>query len=233
MALSYTLKDNVSVEPKVTFLRISPNCKRKTLDDIFTKLSDLSWIKKLTPLPLHSSFEVRAKKTLDKITEIINESATLTPADAVVTDAAEYIVSVLAQEAIVNELKYKDVPLPEVYKQQKSQNPGFDFFFINAQDILIFGEAKFQTGQNAYGSALEQIARFIQEKNDLADLPDLYFMVPAQVVAKVSNDEKGYAAAFSSTSIKTNVLINNIKNNNDYPSVKSYKELVLVAVDMS
>ena len=112
MALSYTLKDNVPVEPKVTFLRISPNGKRQTLNDIFTKLSNLSWIKNLASPLLHQSFEVRAQKTLDKLIQIINDSNNISAVDAVTIDAAEYIVSVLAQEAIVNELRYKEVPLP-------------------------------------------------------------------------------------------------------------------------
>ena len=77
----------------------------------------------MTPPALHKSFEVRAKRTLDKFVDIIDKSAILPAVDAVVTDAAEYIVSVLAQEAIVSELGYREIPLPEVYKQQKSQNP--------------------------------------------------------------------------------------------------------------
>ena len=142
MAINYTLKDKESIEAKVTFLRIAPNGKRQTLDDIFTKLSDLSWINRMTPPALHKSFEIRAKRTLDKLVEIINNSATLPIVDAVVTDAAEYIVSVLAQEAVVCELGYRDIPLPEIYKQQKSQNPGFDFIVVNARDVVLFGDAR-------------------------------------------------------------------------------------------
>ena len=53
----------------------------------------------------------------------------------------------LAQEAIVSELGYREIPLPEVYKQQKSQNPGFDFIVLNARDVVLFGEAKFKVGK--------------------------------------------------------------------------------------
>ena len=141
MAINYTLKDNQSIEAKVTFLRIAPNGKRQTLNDIFIKLSDLSWINSMTPPALHKSFEVRAKRTLDKLVDVINDSAALRVADAVVTDAAEYIVSVLAQEAIVHELGYREIPLPDIYKQKKSNNPGIDFIVINARDVILFGEA--------------------------------------------------------------------------------------------
>lgn len=231
MSVSYTLIENKLIEAKVTFLRIAPNGKRQTLGEIFAKLSNLSWINQLAPAELHQSYEVRAQRTLDKIVEIINNSAVLPGGDAVITDAAEYIVSVLAQEAIVNELGYKELPLPEVYKQQKSQNPGFDFIVLNAKNIILFGEAKFETGLNAYGSALEQIVRFVAEKNDIADLVDLYILIPAQV-AKVNNGEKGFAAAFSSTDISSQQLIKNIQRNNNYQKAKTFEELVLVAVDM-
>ena len=231
MAINYTLKDNQSIEAKVTFLRIAPNGKRQTLNDIFIKLSDLSWINSMTPPALHKSFEVRAKRTLDKLVDVINDSAALRVADAVVTDAAEYIVSVLAQEAIVHELGYREIALPEIYKQKKSNNPGFDFIVINARDVILFGEAKFETGSNAYGSALEQIVRFIAEQNDIADLVELYILIPEQV-DKVNQGEKGFVAAFSSTSLDTNRLIRNIQKNPNYNESKGYDELVLVAVDM-
>ena len=231
MSLSYSLKDNKSIETKVTFLRIVPNGKRQTLDDIFTKLSDLSWINRMTPSALHKSFEVRAQRTLDKLVEIINNSATLPMVDAVVTDAAEYIVSVLAQEAVVRELGYREIPLPEVYKQQKSQNPGFDFIVVNARDVVLFGEAKFETGNNAYGSALSQIVRFVAEQNDIADLVELYILIPKQV-KKVNQGDKGFVAAFSSTNLETNKLIKNIQRNTNYNNAKGYDELILVAVDM-
>ena len=231
MAINYTLKDNQSIEAKVTFLRIAPNGKRQTLGDIFTKLSDLSWINKMAPPALHKSFEIRAKRTLDKLVEIINNSAALPMVDAVITDAAEYIVSVLAQEAVVRELGYQELPLPEVYKQQKSQNPGFDFIIINAQDIILFGEAKFETGNNAYGSALAQIVRFIAEQNDIADLVELFILIPKQV-DMVDNGVKGFVAAFSSTNLNTDILIKNIQKNVHYDAAKKYDELILVAVDM-
>ena len=231
MAVSYTLKDNKSIEAKVTFLRIAPNSKRQTLNDIFTKLSDLSWINRMTPPALHKSFEVRAKRTLDKFVDIIDKSAILPAVDAVVTDAAEYIVSVLAQEAIVSELGYREIPLPEVYKQQKSQNPGFDFIVLNARDVVLFGEAKFESGKNAYGSALSQIVRFKTKQNDIADLVELYILIPVQV-NRVNQGDKGFIAAFSSTNLNTNRLINNIQNNINYKTAKGYDELILVAVDM-
>lgn len=229
---SYTLNDKINVDDKVTFLRISPNGKRQTLGVIFVMLQDMSWITKLAPAVLQKSFLARAQGTIDKLVKIINNSDALADADSVVSDAAEYIVSVLASEAVVNELHYNKLPLPEVFKQQKSQNPGFDFFIISAKDILLFGEAKFVANQNAYGNALKQIVRFELESNDIKDLASLFFFVNEDLIKKVNDGVKGYVAAFSSTKISTCNLVQNIQKNADYSKIKQHEELVLVAVDM-
>lgn len=164
--MNYVLKDKKTIEAKVVFLRVTPQNRRQLLAEIFTKLSDLSWVTTLD-LYLQESFKVRAEKTLKAIDEEIQKSLSLGGIDEITSNAAEYIVSVLANEAVVNELGYREIPLPEIFKHQKSQNPGFDFYVINANDVLMFGEAKYVAGTNAYGRALEQIVRFVNEKNNI------------------------------------------------------------------
>lgn len=233
MPVSYTLKDNIVVEAKVTFLRVKPNGKKQTLTEIHSKLSNLSWVNNLASAALRASYNVRVDRTLQKIVELIDGSAAEYPiTDDVVSDAAEYIVSVVASDAVVNELQYREIPLPEAFKHQRSQNPGFDFFSINAADVLLFGEAKYVKGGNAYGNALKQIVRFVTEQNDIADLADVYLFVDEAILNRVIGGEKGFMAAFSSTNLATNELIANIKVNGYYDSAKQHKELILIAVDM-
>lgn len=232
MPISYTLKDHINIEAKVTLLRVVPNGKRQTLNHVYAKLRDLSWISDTVPACLHRSYEVRAERTLDRIMDIINDSAALPGADAIVSDAAEYIVSVVAEDAIVNELHYRHVPLPEIFKHQSSQNPGFDYLIINANDVLLFGEAKFVASTNAYGRALKQIVDFIASENDIADLADIFVLVDPNIIENAGKGQKGFSAAFSSTKIATETLVKNIQSNEEYNIAKKYDELVLVAVDM-
>lgn len=232
MALNYTLKENRTVEAKVTFLRVVPNGKRQTLADIYSKFQDQSWIKPLTPSSIQDSYRVRVNRTLEKIVKIIEDSQAIVGMDAVVTDAAEYIVSVLAREAVIKELSHKEVPLPELFKQQSSQNPGFDFFTINQSEVLLFGEAKYVNGSNAYGRALKQISEFIDIKNDIADIADLVVWVRNDILNKVGEGTKGYIAAFSSIATASDRIISGIKSNDDFAKIKKYDELILVAVDM-
>lgn len=233
MSLDYDLKANKSIEAKVTFIRLKPKSLRGALLDILNKLSDLSWIDNLTKDYLKASFIERARPTIESLSNLIEKSEEdLREKDEIVSSAAEYVVSVMSNEAVVKELSYKEIPLPEVFKHQRSQNPGFDFFSINNTGVLLFGEAKFVKGTNAYGNALKQIVRFIEEKNDIKDLADLQSLVDDEILGKVTNGEKGYIAGFSSTNIETDKLVNGIKRNDDYLSAKKYEELVLVAVDM-
>lgn len=232
MSMTYDLKEKKIIEAKVIFIRVKPKSLRGSLLEIFEKLSDLSWVDNLTKGYLKETFKERAIPTIESLAKLIKESNDSRENDEIVPSAAEYVVSVMSNDAVVKELKYEEVPLPEVFKHQRSQNPGFDFFSINNTGILLFGEAKFVKEKNAYGAALKQIVRFIGEKNDIKDLADLQSLISDDVLEKVSNGQKGYIAGFSSTAIDTDKLISGIKKNNDYQSAKTFDELVLVAVDM-
>ena len=152
--------------------------------------------------------------------------------DSLTSDSAEYVISEIARSTIVEQLDYLDIPLGELIKEQKSGNPGFDFYSMNKSDIILFGEAKYVAKQNAYGRALEQIYRFHTEQRDVADLLDIQNLCPKTSCDEVCNGNKGFIAAFSSKSTPTERLIGNIKNNNNYQNLSSHKELILVAVDI-
>ena len=177
---------------------------------------------------LKQTFSVRFQSTIDYISSnIIHEGD-----DSLTSDSAEYVISEIARSAIVEQLDYLDIPLGELIKEQKSGNPGFDFYSMNKSDIILFGEAKYVAKQNAYGRALEQIYRFHTEQRDVADLLDIQNLCPKTSCDEVCNGNKGFIAAFSSKSTPTERLIGNIKNNNNYQNLSSHKELILVAVDI-
>ena len=127
---------------------------------------------------------------------------------------------------------YSDIPLGELIKQKVAGNPGFDFFTKNLSDVILFAEAKYNSSQNAYGIAMRQINDFINEKKDIADLPDIEKFVGSEACAKVSRGEKGFVAAFAAKNIPTSELLKNIQNNNDFKALSKYQELICVAVNV-
>ena len=224
----YKIIENREVEPHIRFFRIRPTDIKLTLRSVFESLSNNSWIMKFDNSFLKQTFSVRFQSTIDYISSnIIHEGD-----DSLTSDSAEYVISEIARSTIVEQLDYLDIPLGELIKEQKSGNPGFDFYSMNKSDIILFGEAKYVAKQNAYGRALEQIYRFHTEQRDVADLLDIQNLCPKTSCDEVCNGNKGFIAAFSSKSTPTERLIGNIKNNNNYQNLSSHKELILVAVDI-
>lgn len=224
----YKIIENREVEPHIRFFRIRPTDIKLTLRSVFESLSNNSWIMKFDNSFLKQTFSVRFQSTIDYISSnIIHEGD-----DSLTSDSAEYVISEIARSAIVEQLDYLDIPLGELIKEQKSGNPGFDFYSMNKSDIILFGEAKYVAKQNAYGRALEQIYRFHTEQRDVADLLDIQNLCPEASCNEVCKGNKGFIAAFSSKTTPTEKFISNIKNNVNYQKLFSHKELILVAVDI-
>ena len=224
----YEIIESLEVEPHIKFFRIRPTDIKLTLRSVLKSLSNNSWIMKFDNGFLEHTFSVRFKSTIDHISSnIIHEED-----DSLTSDSAEYVISEIARTTIVEQLDYLDIPLGELIKEQKTGNPGFDFYSMNKSDIILFGEAKYVAKQNAYGKALEQIYRFHTEERDVADLLDIQNLCPKTSCDEVCNGNKGFIAAFSSKNTPTERLINNIKNNVNYQKLSSHKELILVAIDI-
>jgi hypothetical protein len=220
--------DNKKIDNHITFIRINPTDVELTLREVFVSLSDLSWINKFDKEYIRDSFEVRAKATVEHISKNIISSK----ADNITSNSGEYVISELARLTLINELKYSDIPLAELIKKQKSGNPGFDFYSENKTNIILFGEAKYLSAKNAYGSAFNQIVRFIEEKSEIGDLQDIDKFCSQIALDNVSKDQKGFVAAFASKSISTENLIKNIQENEDFKALTCHTEVICVAVNI-
>jgi hypothetical protein len=224
----YNLVDQFKLDEHIWFFRINPTDISLTLIDVFKSLSDLCWIKEFDKEYIRTSFQVRAEATVKYISNnIIKENS-----DSITSDSGEYVISELARKTIVNELGYSNIPLGELIKEQKSGNPGFDFYTETLTNILLFGEAKYLTNQSAYGSAFKQIVRFEREKRDLADLQDIDKFCSEQSLNNVVNDKKGFIAAFSSKKSPTEQLVQNMKGNIDLQSISRFNEVICVAINI-
>lgn len=225
----YTIVDNQKIEPHITFIRINPDDVALTLREVFESLSNLSWINDFDAEYVRASFTVRAEATVKHIADNIIRSTD----DSVTSDSGEYVISELARKTVVNELKYLDIPLAEVIKEQKSGNPGFDFYTVNGGHIILFGEAKYIATQNAYGSAFCQIVRFEREKRHLADLVDIDKFCCKESLDNASvHNKKGFMAAFAAKATPTDTLIRNIRNNEDFKKLSVHEELICIAVNI-
>jgi hypothetical protein len=133
---------NIGDNSKLKFIRIQPNDIKATLREVFTSLSNLSWIESFDKEYAKLSFQKRAEQTIEYISNnIIKDSD-----DNITRDSGEYVVSELARKSVIEVYDYLDIPLAELIKKQKVGNPGFDFYSENKNQIILFGEAKYKTG---------------------------------------------------------------------------------------
>ena len=122
----------------IKLLRIHPNNLQLTIRQIFDSLINMSWIDSFMPDYLRISLRARVEPTVKHITKNLNNGR-LTAVDE---NSGELVVSELARQSIVSEYHYLDIPIGELIATQAAQNPGFDFYSMNLDDVLLFGESK-------------------------------------------------------------------------------------------
>ena len=212
----------------IRFIRIDPGNLSVTIKDIIASFSDMSWISKFDEEYVKKSFAKRAEASAQYLADKMKKGVE----DGVTKDTGEYVVSELARQALVNELKYLDIPLAELFKEQLSGNPGFDFYSANLEQIIIFGEAKYYSRQNAYGKGMEQVNRFIIEEQDISDLNDIDKFFEDCSLSKAASGEKAYAVAFAAKTTKSEDIVKGIVSNKYYSNLATYKEVIYLAVNV-
>ena len=223
----YTIKVNKIIEPNVRLIRVQPIDLKITIGYILITLSSKCWISNLSE-EMKQAYELRSQGTIN----MLNDAFTKGTDSEIISNAGEYVVSELTRSSIVNELHYLDIPLGELFKQKASGNPGFDIFTVNLNEQILFGEAKYVANVNAYNSAMKQVNRFIAEKRDITDLPDLNQFQIHNAIVKASSGDRGFIAGFSSTTISDAELEQHIKDNEAYKALPKDKEIICVAVDV-
>lgn len=188
----------------------------------------MSWIAKFDKGYVQNCFRKRAEDSAAYLADKILKDKK----DNVTRNSGEYVVSELARQALVKELDYLDVPLAELFKEKIAENPGFDFYSANSEKIIIFGEAKYNSRDNAYGVGMEQVDRFISEGQDISDLNDIDKFFDEDSLNKANEGDKAYAIAFAAKKTTSDQIIKGIINNKYYLNLALHKEVIYLAVNI-
>ena len=218
-------------QPHIRLLRIRPNNLQLTIRHIFDSLIDMSWIDSFMPECLRISLQARVEPTIADITTHLNNGNL----NAVDSESGELVVSELARQSVVNQYGYLDIPIGELIATQVAQNPGFDFYSVNLNDIILFGESKYVASRTAHNDALKQIVKFRRVRKDDKDLMTIQNFVPndrRNAFVNYNNGLKGYIAAFASKNESDDRLIAKIQNNDYFQQLTGCSELICVAVDV-
>lgn len=147
-------------------------------------------------------------------------------------DLGEYLVSMNAQEALVQGLAHTKIPIAELWKEQISGNPGFDFHTLSTSEIIVYGEAKYRSTQNGYYDAFNKMSDFIHDNKMQRELRHLRVLASDNAAQNVLSNKLGFAAAFS---VHTRNLGRTIENAIKYPSFNillNYPEVYLITVEI-
>lgn len=159
--------------------------------DLIMKVNDTSWISELGAVP-RASYETIALKTARKLVAIF-EAAN----DSIGADFGEYMISMSAGDCLGDMLGHKVLPLSELWKEQISGNPGFDFHTESHNKRIAFGEAKYNSNSNSYSAAALQVHDFMDAEKDKFDAVHLQHLASTEAVEALLGDSRGFAIAFS------------------------------------
>lgn len=225
----YELIEICDIDKHIKLMRVKSTDIKLTLRSVVASLSNLSWISNFDKDYMKQGFSKRADITIEYITKNIITN----DASGVTSSSGEYVVSELARTAVIDHLKYLDVPLAELFKIKAVGNHGFDFYSKNTNKIILFGEAKYLSAQSAYGNCFEQIVKFIEEDlQDTVDIVDIECFFCEESLSYFSNGKKGFIAAFSNKNNLTESLLKYFHKNENYLKLTKFEELICVAVEL-
>lgn len=239
--LPMDLSDHVSIKvheafedyenEKVQFIRVEVTNINPAIESIVSIIADTSWVNDLVDFLDQASLLARAQPTIERLSEDLKKAIE----NKTTASVGEYIVSVVARHTIEAVCGYKALPLAEVIKEQISGNPGFDYHHEHSGLILIFGEAKYKTGSNAYPAAFSQIVEHIGLQKDVKEANDMGRFLSDESKTNFLDGRKGFSAAFSTSrkSFDTATLINNVKANANFKKLLEHESLIVVAVDIN
>jgi hypothetical protein len=224
----YSIVDNEIIEPHVKFLRINPTDIKLTLKNVLDSLMNLSWLSNFDEDYLVDSYRLRCEQSIKHIaTNIIKQNDS-----SVTRSSGEYVVSELARSSVVDTHSYLDIPIADLFKKQTVGNPGFDFYTLNSNKNILFGEAKYITKQSGHLSALKQSYNFYTQKQHITEIADIRDFFCKDSLKNCNKDEIGFMVAFSAKKTTTANFVKIIKKNPNYQELIKFKEVILIAVNI-
>jgi hypothetical protein len=207
---------------KIKVSKVS-ECAREMID----MLADRSWVTSLNVIQ-RKSYQARSEKTINElVTNIFGKIE-----DEVTEEFGEYLISHSAGHALEETLTHKRLPLAELWKEKITGNPGFDFHTETSNELIIFGEAKYNASGSPYTVALQQIGDFIDAEKDLSEMVDLMHFAGENSINNVANGIKGFIAAFSLNAKNHDLVFNNALKSEAAQKLLCHRELYLIGIEI-
>ncbi len=201
-----------------------------SIASVMKEINDNSWIAKLDVVE-QISYEARLKETVKSIMNDCIKFNTDTNSNMYdYSVVGEYIVSKEGRSALVTEFNHQAVPLAELWKEKTKGNPGFDYHSESTTNLIIFGEAKYDSSFNPHTKAIKQVEEFITKAKDCMELTDLKHFVSDNAIDNFKQSKKGFSIAFSVKAQTPTDILNNAILSNEIMQIKNYEEFYIIGV---
>ena len=214
-------------ECSLTYIRVKINDIQEQAEKIMVQILNNSWLSKFENEIDKASFIARAKPTIEILVNILSQVG-----NKIGAEFGEFLISSVAQTTLETNHNHKRFPLAEIWKEKAKGNPGFDFHTMDLNNILFYGEAKFNSDKNAYSKAISQICKFISKKKDIMELTDLQKLSSDITSDHLQLNTKGYVAAFSLHNNFDNIFTTIQNNKNLKQSLLKYPELFFIGIEV-
>lgn len=204
-----------------------------SIASILTEINDNSWISKLGIVE-QISYQARLNATVKSIMTDCIQFTDDTGVDVYdYSVVGEYIISKEGRRTLSEHFTHTPIPLAELWKEKKSGNPGFDYHSEAPSNLIIFGEAKYNSNSNPYDDAINQIEDFIVNGKDSMELTDLKNFVSQTAVQNFISRKKGFAISFSIHAKNPKAIIENAIKYANADKIASYDEYYIVGVQIN
>ena len=201
-----------------------------SIASIIREINDNSWIEKLNIIE-KTSYEARLKETVKTIMDdCLTFDATIKQDIYDYSTVGEYIVSKEGRSALIQEYNHTAIPLAELWKEKASKNPGFDYHSESVSNLIIFGEAKYNSNYNPYSDAIIQVEGFITKQKDHMELTDLQNFVSKDAVNNFLQSKKGFSIAFSVKGEDPLTIVTNAIKSTKINKIANYNEFYIIGV---
>ncbi|MGN7439090.1 MAG: hypothetical protein ACTHOO_10665 [Alcanivorax sp.] len=215
---------------KVYLVHVQVNDVQGKIQEVFDNIRNTSWIERLGNPNAQLKYSIASERTIKKLTEEIFNGGN----SPLTEETGEYVISVSAVTVLSEEYGHKKVAISELWKEQKSGNPGFDFHSVNPDSVVIFGEAKYKSNPpSPHGTAFNQINDLISEKKDAMDLVDLEQIIGIFPTERFRNGFKGYSAAFSLNAKSPETVMSNALTSTLAKPLLEYSELYIIGMEFA
>ena len=200
----------------------------KAAKEIINIIQNTCWINNLLDEDDIESYIKRAEPTIKYLVEeILNKVE-----NEVTSEFGQYLISSISQVTLKDSLNHEKIALAELWKEQTTGNPGFDFHSFSPNDLLVYGEAKYNAKNNPYTVAIKQINHFIDIEKDIQEYTDLKRIFSKVSTRHKNNRHKAFVAAFSLNAKNNDEILAKAIKHNELHKLMNYPELYIIGVEI-